>query len=222
MDFVLVHGTTQSPAGWDRLAKVLSARGHRGHCVDLIGSEPGSVAADYGTAVADQLDVASPIVVAHSGSGLLLPALARSLGASQQVFLAAYIPDGHQSLTEDIEAHADEIFNPSWLDADPYTDPRAAREFLFHDCNEATSLWALSTIRLFYPEAVYREVVAPATGIPAMAIVPDQDRTLRPDWMEVATRERLGIEPVVVPGGHCLHVSRPETIADHLVGLADP
>jgi hypothetical protein len=29
MDYVLVHGTTQSPAGWERLAGILTERGHR-------------------------------------------------------------------------------------------------------------------------------------------------------------------------------------------------
>jgi len=35
VEFVLVHGTTQSPAGWDRLAAALGARGHRVTAIDL-------------------------------------------------------------------------------------------------------------------------------------------------------------------------------------------
>jgi hypothetical protein len=44
-------------------------------------------------------------------------------------------------------------------------------------------------------------------------ILPAGDRTLRPEWMRHAARERLGIRPAEVSAGHCPHVSQPETIA---------
>jgi hypothetical protein len=34
-EFVLVHGTTQSPAGWDRLAGELRRRGHGSTTIDM-------------------------------------------------------------------------------------------------------------------------------------------------------------------------------------------
>ena len=36
MDFVLVHGTTQSPQGWARLQHALEHRGHRGVSIEEI------------------------------------------------------------------------------------------------------------------------------------------------------------------------------------------
>jgi hypothetical protein len=39
-EFVLVHGTTQSPAGWDRLAGALRARGDQGTIIDLPAGQP--------------------------------------------------------------------------------------------------------------------------------------------------------------------------------------
>jgi pimeloyl-ACP methyl ester carboxylesterase len=41
VEFVLVHGTTQSPAGWDRLARALGAPGHRVRAIDLPGDQTG-------------------------------------------------------------------------------------------------------------------------------------------------------------------------------------
>ena len=38
--FVLVHGTTQSPAGWDRLAGALGTRGHDVTAIDLPVNRP--------------------------------------------------------------------------------------------------------------------------------------------------------------------------------------
>jgi len=45
--FVLVHGTTQSPAGWDRLAAELRGRGHGVTTIDLPGDQPEWAPADY-------------------------------------------------------------------------------------------------------------------------------------------------------------------------------
>ena len=75
------------------------------------------------------------------------------------------------------------------------------------------SEWAIGTLRTFAPRSLYSEVVPVAPGIPAISIVPDGDRTLRPEWMISATRERLGVEPHIIDGGHCPHVSRPATVA---------
>lgn len=44
-DFVLLHGTTQSAVGWQRLVAVLEARGHAVRAVELASSseEPASL-----------------------------------------------------------------------------------------------------------------------------------------------------------------------------------
>jgi pimeloyl-ACP methyl ester carboxylesterase len=88
-EFVLLHGTTQSPSGWDHLVAQLAVQGHACDAVDLAGVDPSALAADYAEAVAAQTKAVALIVVAHSASGLLLPSVARRLGAACQVFLAA-------------------------------------------------------------------------------------------------------------------------------------
>jgi hypothetical protein len=77
--FVLVHGTTQSPAGWQPLARELGLRGHKAFTVDLPTDQPTLGAEDYARLVGAQVggSVDAPVVVAHSGAGLLLPAIAR-------------------------------------------------------------------------------------------------------------------------------------------------
>ena len=39
------------------------------------------------------------------------------------------------------------------------------------------------------------------------------DRFFPPEWMRGVVRERLGIEPDEVPGGHCAYLSRPHELA---------
>jgi pimeloyl-ACP methyl ester carboxylesterase len=247
MDFVLVHGTTQSPACWDRLAAALARRGHRAETVDLPTDRPGLLAADYARLAAGQVGgkVDDPVVVAHSGGGLLLPAVAREVGARHLVWLAAAIPDPEgRSFRAEIQAAGSEMFSEEWrsLTEPPTADPVLAAYFLFHDCDLATLRWGLSTLRLFQPAAVYTQApgrpgpaapsagpgstgpgstgpgsTAPGSTAPGSTFVlPLGDRTLRPDWMRSAARDRLGVEPVEIDGGHCPHVSRPEAVAEIL------
>jgi len=223
--FVLVHGTTQSPAGWDRLAGELRGRGHAATAIDLPTDKPEWMPVDYARDSAAQAAQAgaSPVVVAHSGAGVLLPAIAEAVGAVAAVWLAAYLPDfaGGQSMVDDIKARRDAMFHPDWLGVDPTADRQLALRFLFHDCDPQVQQWALGTLRLFNPgPAVYQHSpVALPAGIARVAIVPVADRTLRPEWLREAARQRLAVEPMPINAGHCPHVSQPEMLADILTAV---
>lgn len=222
MEFVLVHGSTQSPAGWDRLATALGTRGHHVTAIDLPPGRPGWTVADYAREAAAQAGAPAGrrVVAGHSGAGVLLPAIADATQAQATVWLAAYVPDlaGGHSMAEDIAAHRDAIFHADWLGVDPASDPDLAVRFLFHDCDQATRQWALGTLRLFNPgPAVYQHTPSPLPPATTCSfILPTGDRTLRPDWMRQAARQRLGTRPVEVNAGHCPHVSQPEVVADIL------
>jgi Alpha/beta hydrolase family len=112
----------------------------------------------------------------------------------------------------------DAMFHPDWLGVDPTSDPQLALRFLFHDCDPQTQQWALGTLRLFNPgPAVYQHTPAPLPAtITCSFILPTRDRTLRPEWMRQAARQRLRTQPAEVNAGHCPHVSQPGTIADIL------
>jgi pimeloyl-ACP methyl ester carboxylesterase len=222
VEFVLVHGSTQSPAGWDRLAAALGTRGHDVRAIDLPPGRPGWTVDDYAREASAQAGepAGRRVVVGHSGAGVLLPAIADATRASAAVWLAAYVPDlaGGHRMAEDIAAHRDAIFHADWLGVDPTSDPDLATRFLFHDCDEPTRQWALGTLRLFNPgPAVFQHPPSPLpSAITRSSIVPTGDRTLRPDWMREAARERLGVQPAEVSAGHCPHVSQPEVVADIL------
>lgn len=225
MDFVLVHGTTQSPAGWDRLAGELLRRRHNVRAIDLSAGDAGRTVADYARAAVGQAGLADGrrVVVGHSGAGVLLPAIAAATGASVAVWLAAYVPDfaTGRTMAADIRADRGRMFHQDWLGVDPTADPELAIQFLFHDCDPATREWALGTLRLFDPgPAVYQHAPSPpSAGISRAAIVPTRDRTLRPEWLAAAARRRLGAEPAEIEAGHCPHVSQPAEVADILVRI---
>jgi alpha/beta hydrolase family protein len=222
MNFVLLHGTAQSTAGWIRLADALGSRGHRALPVDFPVDRPELLAADYAGIAADQVGgaVERPVVVAHSGAGLLLPAVADRLGAGHLVWLAAAVPDfdGGSSFVEQIEREGPELAHEEWrrFGRESTADPVVAAYFGFHDCDLATLRWALTTTRLFYPAAVYAERPPARPDRPSTYVLPRQDRTLRPEWMGKVARARLGVEPVEIEGGHFPHVSRPDLLAEIL------
>lgn len=132
------------------------------------------------------------MVVAHSGAGLLLPAVADRLEAVHLVWLAAAVPDfdGGSSFLAQIERAGPELAHEEWR--------RFGRE---------------STED---PAAVYAESAPARPDRPSTYVLPRQDRTLRPEWMGTAARERLGVEPIEIDGGRFPHVSRSDLLADVL------
>ena len=222
MDFVLVHGTTQSSAAWERVAGSLTERGHRAVAVDLPVDQPDLLADDYARIAAEQVadDVRDPVVVAHSGGGLVLTALGKRLRARHLVWLAAVIPDfaGGRSLLDQINEDLTGMFGTEWPQWEG-EDPTEAAYFLFHSCDLATLRWALGTLRTWRPVAAYGEPAGQASDVPSTYVLPRDDRTLTPTWMRAAARERLGAAPVEIDGDHCPHVAYSELVATILSGV---
>ena len=210
--FVLIHSTGQSPAGWERVIAALERRGRAGLPVDLPSSDD-LRAADYAELIQRQAgDVADPVVVAHSGAGALLPAAARTLGAVRQVWVAAWVPDPRAAFLEE----ALDLVRPDWVGKDPIADADVAVRFLYHDCDDATREWALSTRREFLPRAVYHERIERADDIPSTYVLCTRDRTITPDAQRRMARERLRVEPFDLDAGHCPNVSQPDRLAELL------
>jgi pimeloyl-ACP methyl ester carboxylesterase len=218
--FCLVHGSTQNASGWDRLVSELERLGHETVRMNLPVDEPESSATRYAEVIANAIpaDRDDATVVAHSASGLFLPLVPRKI--RRMVFLAAVIPQIGKSLRDQVTEDKT-MFNPDWPGKDPTRDAQIAREFLFHDCSPEATEWALSTMQLTFARAAMFEIcplkVWPA--IPSTYIVCSEDKTIRPEWARHAARERLGVEPLELPGGHCPYVSRPQELANVLVKL---
>ena len=86
--------------------------GHSAATTDLARFGERMSASEYGEAVAEELSAAKvDVVVAHSGAGLLLPAIAGATDARLQVYLAAFVPNGYQSLMDELSDDPTRIFN---------------------------------------------------------------------------------------------------------------
>ena len=216
--FVVVHGSMAGPAAYARLAKELDRRGQRVLLVGLPVDRPELTGTDYAGMVAEQLDAGlaeggigdeSVVVVAHSASGLLLPLVPSFRPVAHLVYLAAGVPQPGMTLDEQLDADPG-MLNPAWVGVDPFQDHQAARQFLFHDCDEATAGWAVAAQTPWYPEGLYSERCPLVTfpPIPSTSIVCADDRVIQPAWSRRVASDRLGAQVIELPGGHCPHVSR--------------
>ena len=216
MDFLLVHGSTQGPGGYDRLAAALQGRGHRTVAADLPVDRPEWTAAQYAEVARGQAaGLTEPVLVVHSAAGVVAPAIAAAVGARHVAWLGAVVPDPGRSVMDELAADPG-MFGAEWHDwtGDLAGAPAETAYFLFHDCDLRTLRWALSTTRLWPVRSLFEAPGAALADLPpSTVVVPTEDRTLTPDWMRRVARDRLKADPIDVPGGHCPHVSRPEQVA---------
>jgi hypothetical protein len=63
--------------------------------------------------------------------------------------------------------------------------------------------------------------LAEFAAVPATYVVCSEDQILRPEWSRRTARERLGAEPIELPGDHSPFYSRPSVLADVLLGRAN-
>jgi pimeloyl-ACP methyl ester carboxylesterase len=88
---------------------------------------------------------------------------------------------------------------------------------MYGDCTEADARWAFERLR---PQetAAYREPssLAALPDVPSAYVVCAEDRIVAPAWSRRAARERLGVEPIELPGSHSPYLSRPGELAELL------
>jgi pimeloyl-ACP methyl ester carboxylesterase len=221
--YCLIHGSGQGPEGWRLLVNELERRGHHALTPAFQLTRTAEGAAWHAETIVEQLKgLGQPediVCVAHSASGVYLPLIAERLRPRRMVFLAALIPRPGISLIEQFQADPS-MFNPTWVGQNPMDD-RVALEFVFHDCPPSRLAWALSTRVNFYAKRAMEEPCPLATWplVPASYVACAGDRTITPEWQCRAARELLAVEPVILPGGHCPHVSWPEALADVLEAI---
>ena len=219
--FGLVHGGGFGAWCWERLIPELDARGRRAATVDLTPQDQEAGAARCAAVVAEAFAAIDDLVlVGHSGAGLIIPLVATERPVGRLVFLHALLPRPGQSVVDQLRAEPD-MFNASEMFAVQrpfWEDEEVANRFLLHDCPPEVAHAAFRRLR---PERrVLGREVTPLQAwpkVPSAYIVCTDDRTATPGWARRAARERLGVEPVEIPGGHCPFLSRPHQLAETLI-----
>lgn len=220
-----MHGSGQNASCWSRVADRLRARGHEIAAPDLPKRAADWGLDDYAARIAESVQGPRSVVVAHSLCGAFLPLVPRHRPCGRLVYLAAVIPEPGKSIRQQFQEDAS-MFDPAWIAAGPRWFDESqreslAREFLFHDADEETIGWALSTIENLDTARLVTEP-APFSAwpdVPAASIVASADRTLAPEWCRQRSLRMSPEGAIEIPTGHCPQVSRPDWLADLLERL---
>jgi pimeloyl-ACP methyl ester carboxylesterase len=217
--FVLLHGAGGTGAYWNLVRPRLEAAGHRVLAPDL-PNHPGATFTDQADAVVALARDARPLVLVAQSMGSYAAVLAADrLAPAHLVLLDAMVPAPGESagawwdaVGQDEAVRAAEVAAGRDPDADfdletvfLHDVPAAARVHLEGEGEPAGSLFEA-------PFPLPRWPVVPTT------VVSTRDDRLFPLALQQrVARERLGVEPVVLPGGHLAALSQPDAVAEVLL-----
>lgn len=232
--FALVHGAWHRGACWSPLVTELEQRGHRCIVVDLPSDDPAAGVDEYTASVVDAVcDVREPLVlVGHSLGGLTIPLVAAKRDVALLVNLCALLPQPGLSLGGQRQLEPD-MMTIAWRESYLPQQQRledgtsawpvdVAADIFYHDCPEGLLPRALEALRPQGPRPMTETTpLEHWPSVPAIYVLTTEDRVVNPAWSRRAARERLGVDPVELPGGHSPFVSRPGELAAVLLEATD-
>jgi pimeloyl-ACP methyl ester carboxylesterase len=220
--FGLVHGGFHGAWCWARLIPELEARGHDAIAMDLPVDDVDATLHDYVTAVVDALaQVEGPVIlVGHSMAGLVIPHVARARSVARLVFVCAMFDNlpGSDVPVPHVEVQP---FDASALTSDAQftTISRAGAVAAFYpDCDPADVEWALAQLRPQGHAPATTQIAAPWPDVPSTVITGADER--QREFHRLVVAPRLGVEAVVLPGGHSPFLAHPAELADVLDRLS--
>ena len=206
--FVLIHGGGGSAWDWHLVAPELHERGHDAVAIDLPSEDESAGWADYVETVVRAVDGRGDlVVVGHSLGGFTAPLVCARVPVELLVLVAAMIP-----LPGELFADwwANSGYESSGYDDVFYHDvpPELAAEAQRRERDEASK-----ALREPWPLASWPET-------PTRYLLCRDDRMFPAAWVRRHARERLGIEPDELDGGHYISLSRPRELAERLSAYA--
>jgi len=229
--FGLVHGGWHGAWCWELLTPLLEHAGHVVVTMDLPCDDPSADLDAYADVVCQTLDGSGDdvILVGHSLGGHTIPLVAARRPVRHLVYLCSVVPRIGSSLMDQVADDPD-MSNPGFLPAlgvdghnrQIWTDLGLARKHLFADCDDATADAAIERLR---PQALHlMTLMYPLTEFPAVGctyIVCTDDQMVPAAWSKRVARDRLGADLIELPGSHSPFLSRPQALADALIGIVD-
>lgn len=222
--FVLIHGAGDVGWYWHLVEAELRARGHDVVAPDLPCDDDSAGLVEYTDAVVAAVERsraeteppdpgADLVVVAQSFGGFTAPLVCERLPVRLLVLVAAMIPAPGEVPAEHTEntRYADD----AW---DGYGDET---EVFYPDVPRALALEAQRRAPR-QSEARMREPspLRAWPDVPTRVLLCRDDRVLPARYLRRVARERLGITPDEIDGGHTPALSRPVELADRLEAYA--
>lgn len=245
MRFILIHGGFHGAWCWDRVVLELERLGHEAVALDLPGhgERADERPANYRGRIQPILDELrdGDVLVGHSGGGYDISVAADCNPGKVRhlIYLAAGLPIEGKSVveatggaTEEDEAggkRATKLMDDStgmlrFIRPLPdgtmeWTSIEGARQFFYHDCDDATVEWAFSRLTPGispFPEETLHLPDFWEAQLPRSYILCKQDRS-KPHSMSEEVIRRLGVEPLTIDSSHSPFLSRPRELAELFV-----
>jgi pimeloyl-ACP methyl ester carboxylesterase len=202
--YALIHGGGSSGWDWHLVAPELERRGHEVVAPDLPTEDESAGLWDYADFVVEAVgERADLIVVGHSLGGFTAPLVCARTPADLLVLVAAMVPAPGETATEwwsntGYEGSGEEdVF---YHDVPPELADEAKRRERGQADKAMGEPWPLDR----WPD------------VPTKVLLCRGDRMFTPEFQRRVTRERLGIEPDEIDGGHYISISRPHVLAERL------
>jgi predicted alpha/beta hydrolase family esterase len=213
VDYVLIPGAGGRAWYWHLVASRLVGRGHRAIAVELPADDDTKGLSDYAQAVRDAVGTADEVVIVAASLGAFTaPLVAGPLQAAAVVLVNPMTPVpgetpgawwGNTGAVEARSARASRLGYP--VEFNPGT-------YLFHDV--PPDVLATASRKGEQSQRPFRDPCT-FTAWPAATIVISSrdDRFFPLEFQQRLAHERLGVEAVVVPGGHLVALARPDELS---------
>jgi len=234
---ILVHGAWHGAWAWERVLPLLRDAGVSVVAIDLPGhgDDAGPLGDLHGDAarVRAELDRSDQevVLVGHSYGGAVITEAGEHPAVGHLVYLCALALDAGESCTRaavDDAAGAGishegrpDLGGGLLIDEEQLArlDPGVAAACLYNDCDEETTRWAVNRLGAQPMITLQQEPAAVAwRSRPSTYVVCRYDFAIHPELQRLlAKRCTTSVE---WPAGHSPFFSRPDLVADLLIGLA--
>ncbi|HSJ44099.1 MAG TPA: alpha/beta fold hydrolase [Euzebyales bacterium] len=222
--FVLVPGAGGQAWYWHRVVEELRRRGQLATAVNLPAGDDAAGLATYVDVVVAAIGDTRPlVVVGQSMGGLTAPLVCERVSVDLLVLVNAMIPTPGETggqwwdTTDQAAARAERAARDGRRLADDLLDD------FFHDVPQHVVDEAMRRGEPPQSSTPFTDSW-PLGGwptVPTRVIAGRDDRFFPADFQIRIARQRLGITPVGVPGGHLIALSRPVELTDALVASWD-
>jgi pimeloyl-ACP methyl ester carboxylesterase len=216
--YVLIHGAADSAWYWHLVAPELRERGNDVVAVDLPCDNESAGLSEYADAVVNAIgDRTELVVVGQSLGAFTAPLVCTRLPVKLLVLLAGMVPapgetaeewwvnTGYDKAAEARNEHDDSAIALFYHDVPPDLAAEAMSRERHQAAAPTLEPWPLEE----WPD------------VPTRYLLCSDDRLFPADWTRRVVRERLGIDPDEIGGGHCVALSRPRELADRLEAYAE-
>ena len=218
--FVLIHGAGDSALYWHLVEPELRKRGHDVVAMDLPCDDDSAGLAEYADTVVAALGQRRHLVlVAQSFGGFTAPLVCERVPVDLMVLVAGMIPS------------PGEATNDYWTNTG-YKSPELGQVEITEGMSEEDA-WTIAAFMHDVPLEVAAEALkgvreqseTPGSepwpldawpDVPTRFLLCRDDRFFPAEWLRTVVKERLGITPDEMDGGHCVALSRPRELVDRL------